>query len=361
LRQAADDLRQNLEKVEPESFQHAVMAEGFRRIAAFLAGVEAYRHHPYRRCLQDPSVIWQEGTTRLLDYSLPGASGVPILVVPSLINRAYILDLTAKRSFMRSLANKGFCPFLVDWGQPGPQERPFCLDDYVAGRLGRILDAVSLQAGRPVLIGYCMGGLLALALGVLRQEDVRGLVLLATPWDFHAPSSRQALMLRGMRKPFDDAIDFFDGLPVDLLQALFSTIEPGAIARKFSVFGQLKSRSAKARDFVALEDWLNDGVPLVGRVARECLFGWYVDNVTGRGLWQLSGKTIIPQTFTKPSLVLIPQHDRIVPPESALVLAKALPGGCHRLVPMGHIGMIAGTRSKVDVLDFIGKWLIQLG
>lgn len=360
LRHTAEDLRHQLEKVDADLFRRALTAEGCRRIEAFLAGVETYRRHPYRRALAEPPVIWREGTTRLLDYSAPGAAGTPVLVVPSLINRAYVLDLTEKRSFVRYLAGKGFRPFLVDWDTPGPQEADFGLEDYVAGRLGRILDVVLAAAAPPVVVGYCMGGLLALGLGVLRQADVRGLGLLATPWDFHAPSPQQSRMLAGLRQPFEEAIALFGGLPTDVLQSLFATIEPGGIVRKFIAFGQLSAGGAKARNFVALEDWLNDGVPLVAAVARECLFDWYVDNRPGRGEWQLAGARIVPQAFTKPCLAMIPAHDRIVPPESALALAGALPGGRHHMVSMGHIGMVAGARAKMDVYAYIARWLVRL-
>ena len=88
-----------------------------KRAGEFLAGIERYRHHPYRRDLPDPPVLWQEGTTRLLDYGPAGAP--PLLVVPSLINRAYILDLTRETSLMRFLATAGVRPLLVDWGAPG--------------------------------------------------------------------------------------------------------------------------------------------------------------------------------------------------------------------------------------------------
>jgi polyhydroxyalkanoate synthase len=359
LQSAAAEIRLLLEKVDAEAFQKALATESCLRAEAFLAGIEAYRHHPYRRDLPEPMMIWREGATRLLDYGAPGAQGTPVLVIPSLINRAYVLDLTAKRSFMRYLADKGFRPFLVDWDAPGPTETHFGLDDYVAGRLGRILDVVLARASRPVVVGYCMGGLLAFALGVLRQDDVKGLALLATPWDFHAPSPRQSQMIEDLRKPFEDAIALFGGLPTDLLQTLFSAAGPDGITRKFSAFGRVKANSAKARDFVALEDWLNDGVPLVAAVARECLFGWYVDNLPARGLWRVSSELIVPQSFTKPCLSLIPAHDRIVPPESALALAGAMPEGHHRLVPAGHIGMMAGARSKKNVYAYIANWLIH--
>src|SRR5262249_29247017 len=61
-----------------------------QRAGAFLRGVEAYRQHPYRRPANATRVLWQEGTTRLLDYSR-SREGPAILVVPSLINRYYVL------------------------------------------------------------------------------------------------------------------------------------------------------------------------------------------------------------------------------------------------------------------------------
>ncbi len=50
-------------------------------------------------------MLWRDGSTRLLDYRPAG--GAPLLVVPSLINRAYILDLAPGRSLLRHLAEAG--------------------------------------------------------------------------------------------------------------------------------------------------------------------------------------------------------------------------------------------------------------
>src|SRR5690606_3772790 len=114
----------------PEAFERAVEREGRRRLDAFLAGVETYRRHPYRRDLADPPAVWKQGTTCLRDYGADGrAPGRPVLVIPSLINRGYILDLSAERSFLRRLAGRGLQPFLVDWNVPGAAERHFSLTD----------------------------------------------------------------------------------------------------------------------------------------------------------------------------------------------------------------------------------------
>lgn len=101
-------------KKSPESLAKAVEQEVRRRWGLLTQGIEAYRHHPYRRALPAPLVIWREGTTRLLDYAPKAADAPVVLAVPSLINRAYVLDLTAERSLMRFLAHAGFRPLLLD-------------------------------------------------------------------------------------------------------------------------------------------------------------------------------------------------------------------------------------------------------
>src|SRR5579863_7719615 len=183
LREKADDLAAELASVKPEELAAAVAAEAVRRLASFLDGLTSYRRHAYRRHPSQVPVLWREGSTRLLDYRM-GGEGPPVLVVPSLINRAYILDLAEGRSFIGFLGREGFRPFLVDWDSPGETERGFTLDDYIAGRLSKALDQVHGATGeKPVVLGYCMGGLLALGLACFRARDLAGLALLATPWD----------------------------------------------------------------------------------------------------------------------------------------------------------------------------------
>jgi len=182
--------------------------------AALIAGIAAYRRHPWQRDLPDPPSLWEEGDTRLLDY---GSGADPaVLFVPSLVNRAYVLDIAPGRSMMRWLAGQGVRPLLLDWGWPGPLERSFALTDYVAGRLERALLAV----GAPVVLaGYCMGGLLALAAALRRPDLMRGLALLATPWDFHAVDVAQAKRLGESLQQFEPLLSATGSLPVDSLQA----------------------------------------------------------------------------------------------------------------------------------------------
>ena len=362
LQSAAAALQASLEKVDPEAFRDAVERQVHARMAALAEGILSYRRHPYRRKLSDPPVLWRQGTTRLLDYGKNGggvrAGAPPVLVVPSLINRGYILDLAEDRSLMRWLAAEGLRPILVDWGRPGPEERAFTLTDYIAGRLEDALDAAIAETGaRPLLVGYCMGGLLALALALRRQGDLEGLALLATPWDFHAEGGVQGASAAAALPAFAPLMDACGELPVDSIQSLFASLDPQLVARKFVAFSHLDPASPKATAFVALEDRLNDGVPLAAPVARECLGGWYGENTPARGTWCIAGRPVDPSRLALPSFCVIPAQDRIVPPASARALAGKIPGTEIMTPRLGHIGMVVSAGAGEQVWRPLRDWL----
>jgi polyhydroxyalkanoate synthase subunit PhaC len=328
-----------------------------RRAKSYLAGLEAYRRHPYRRSVEASPVLWREGTTRLLDYG-GEPTGPVLLVVPSLINRFYVLDLLPERSFLRHLAGRGLRPLVVDWGAPGSEECGFDLTDYIAGRLESAFEAALALAGAPIgIAGYCMGGLFALALSLRRPDETACLALLATPWDFHAERAQPACFFDLIADYLPLLCDHRGALPVEVLQSLFFMLDPFSAERKFTRFAALDPNSDKARAFVALEDWVNDGVPLAAAVARDCARSWYGDNEPACSQWKISGETIDPKRLRSPALVVVPNHDRIVPPSSAEPLAAALGGATVIRPPLGHVGMMSAARAPAMLWTAIADWL----
>lgn len=331
-----------------------------RRAGAFVAGIEAYRTHPYRRSAPAGAPMrWRQGSARLLDYGQRGG-GPAVLVVPSLINRYYVLDLLPERSFLGYLATQGLRPLVLDWGEPAGAERDYALTDYIAGPLDAALTAAVDLAGGPVaLCGYCMGGLLALALALRRPAEIAGLALLATPWDFHAGRHAQATLLPALIEGLAPFCGPTDPVPVAAIQTLFFALDPFLAERKFSRFASLDPKGEAARSFVALEDWINDGVPLARKVAEECAQSWYRDNDPARGVWQVEGRAMRPEEIGVPSLVVLPSRDRIVPPESAEPLAAAIPRATVLRPRSGHIGMMASATAPQTVWQPIAEWLCR--
>lgn len=330
-----------------------------QRFARLLAGIEAYQAHPHRRTLAEPPTVWRSSGVRLLDFGSTGnAWALPLLVIPSLINRYHILDLHADHSLMRYLQAHGFRPFVVAWDDFGRAARHTTVDDCVAGKLEAALGIVRLLAGQPpVLLGYCLGGTLAAALASRRSGDIAGLVTLAAPWDFHAGDSGLGAAATFAEAALAPVLDSAGALPVDLVQALFYTLDPFQVIDKFLRFEAAGQTAAEAVDFVAVEDWLNDGFPLPAPIARTLLGDWYGANAPSNGNWKIQGRTVDLSRIEVPSLIVTPASDRIVPPASARAMADQLPDPDVMVVPRGHVGMIASRQAPDQVWAVLVDWL----
>lgn len=363
VRDRARTLCTEISRVDDADLKAGIDRAARARLDAYLRGLELYRAHPFRRerafaDLGDPHTVADKGGIRLLDYG--GGPGAPVLVVPSLINRYYILDLLPERSFLRSLADGGARVFAVDWGAPDAAAAHADLDWYIGGPLVDFCaDIRAHTGGAPALIGYCMGGLLALGAAHLRPDLVRALALLAMPWDFHKGGAAHSAILRAARPLFDGVIQGIGVLPLDLIQAMFFGLDPFGASRKFERFSAMRQDGPEARAFVALEDWLNDGTALSGPVARTCLFEWYGENTPGRGVWRLGGRPVTPEKLRLPVLVAVPNRDRIVPPESARAFLDACPDAEMLDTAAGHIGMMVGSRARDGLYEPVLRWLYR--
>lgn len=343
------NLAQRLLQADPKQCGAALSRAVNEKLEQFIVGVERYRSHPYKRKLRRPRTVWKEGNSRLLDY---GGSGPVALFVPSLINRAYILDLDEERSMLRALCRQGIRPLLFDWGDPGDNEWGFGLQAYIE-RLERACVYLNQKVH---LVGYCMGGNMALAAACRNPDLFYSLAVLATPWDFHAENKDYAIRSAQVFRNCESACAITGLVPVDVLQTLFTLLDPIGTVRKFSKLATMTDDDA-IRQFIALEDWLNDGVPLTLRSAEDCLVGWYERNDPAHNLWLVGDEPIRPNLLDVPTLVLLPERDKIVPPDSAASLANILPNRTKVSVPLGHVGMIVSKDAPYYTWSRLATWL----
>ena len=124
------------------------------------------------RCRIHRSVACTMARPDLLDYSAPGRSGHAMqgrrsLLVPSLVNRGYVLDLMPDVSLARYLSAAGVPVYLLEWNTPDAEESRFDLDRLVRERLIPALDAKLRRCAGPPRTGRATAwaGLLALLAG----------------------------------------------------------------------------------------------------------------------------------------------------------------------------------------------------
>jgi polyhydroxyalkanoate synthase len=363
LRAKAKKLQQKIAQLKARNafdeteFFNALTQYGARHHADFMSGVFRYRQSPIHRTLQDPLAVWEKGSTRLLDFGTKDAGDV-VLVIPSLINRYTILDLDEKQSFVRALAARGYHPYLLDWNVPGQEELGFDIDDYIGKRLLHALEWLFEKTGKRVhVVGYCMGGLLAAAAAMHAEDKIRSLMFLATPWDFHAGEGTLAQRVEEMLPVLQPLLDAWGYMPVDVLQCFFISQQPFYPLEKFQKFNSMKEESPAFKNFVLLEDWVNDGVPLARKVTDECFSKWYVENAPVRETWSVLDKQVLPATLSVPSLHVIPQRDKIVPPESAKALARLMQDSEMRQPSFGHVSMMGHPAAPHKLWPQLFDWL----
>lgn len=344
-------------QVDELALEQAVNHELKARSQSLLEGIHSYLKHPYSLPEPAAETIASFGGSRLLDYAVENEKAA-VFFVPSLINRHYILDLMEGRSLIGHLRENGIRSFVMDWGDPAATEEGFTLSDYI-DRLSDALKTAKAKTSKPlILAGYCMGGLLALALAQRHEAVFSGLALLATPWDFHAKGFPRVPLDGEHRESLENLLSRQPILSGDIIQTLFYTANPWVFARKFSAFSGLSE--GDSREFVAIESWVNDNVDMTAPVARECLIDWVQENKPVRGAWQVGGQPVLPDALSLPVFAACPTQDTIVPPRSAEAILAAFPEATVCRPISGHVGMVAGPRAHRELWKPFHQWIESL-
>ena len=304
-----------------------MMAEREPALArAALDGLGAYE----RAQRPTPSPLRPEaartGSARLRDH---GGAGPVAVLIPSLINPPHILDLDPQVSLAAAIAGMGRRVLLLDWGEANDRA-----DLSVSGHVEQLLLPLLAGLGEPpALIGYCLGGTMAIAAANLAPAE--RVVTLAAPWRFSAYPAEGRDSVQAMWRHTRDTANALGALPMEVLQAAFWSLDPERTVAKFAKFGGLDPAGAEARRFVQLEDWANQGEPLPRAAAAELIEGFFGDDLPGSGRWSIADRAITDRIGV-PALHFTADRDRITP-------AATAPAGETVPIASGHVGMIVGA------------------
>jgi polyhydroxyalkanoate synthase len=211
------------------------------------------------------SVVFQNALMQLIQY-VPTTARVwkkPVLYVPPLVNKYYLLDLQPKSSLIRWLVGEGHTVFVISWVNPGPELAEMDMADYI--RLGPVaaLDAIEQATGEREadMFGFCMGGtLVGMALAYLAAkgegERVASATTIGSLFDFRdlgqwsaftEPEQLRAMERHLLHKGFMAAQD---------LQALFSAVRANDLIWSSVVNHYLMDKEAPPSDILY---WFADG------------------------------------------------------------------------------------------------------
>jgi polyhydroxyalkanoate synthase len=295
------------------------------------------------------TVVWTENKWRLLRFAPERARyATPILLVPSLINRWYVLDLGPGRSVIEWLVGRGHTVYCIDWGTPGDEDRFLTWDDIGGRYLGRAVRVASRTSGdRDVhLLGYCLGGTLTTAYAAAFPERIATLTALAAPIDF----AHAGIMATWTRTPTFDVgsiVEAFGNVPWPLMQASFRMLKPTVQAAKVVALLDRAWDDEFLDGFLATERWGNDNVSFPGACYERYIEELYRANRLVGGTFTVCGRPAQLPSITCPTLAVAFADDHIVPLASAQPLIDLVGARDKQIVVDrgGHVGAVVSRKA----------------
>lgn len=296
-----------------------------------------------------------------LNSDASNLQGTPVLLIPALINRHYILDLSDKNSICKALVEQGYSVYLVDWGTATDEDRWQSFSELFLGPLRRIVKTVTKDARKkPIILGYCMGGTMASIYTACFPEEIKALIALTAPIDF----SKAGIMTLWTNAKYLDPstlVDALGNVPAELVQSGFVSLKPLSWFKKWQTAWEKQDNNEFLDSFFTLEQWVNDNIPFPGGIWQEYIKWFYQENRLYNNTLGIGPHKANLANITCPLLTIVADNDHIVPPESAEPLHHLVSSEDNTLKHFkgGHVGVIASSKLFPQLTTTINQWLEQ--
>lgn len=304
--------------------------------------------------------VLRDGTAQLTRFRGQRAPdpGLPLLLIPSMINRWYVLDLREGASLASALVESGLDTWCLDWGIPNDEDRYLEWDDVIA-RIGRMVRRVKRETGAPKVgvLGYCMGGTVSAIWTALHPDQVAALVNLAGPIDFS-----EGGVLRHMVDPrwFDPTgVTAAGNLSPAQMQSGFVAMRPTSQLAKWVGFLDRAHSPADRLAFEALEAWAGDNIPFPAAAYQRYIHDLYQENQLVAGTHVVAGRRVDLGAIRCPVMTVVTSRDTICPPPAATALNDRCGSSDKRVftVPGGHVGAVVGSKATAVLYPELTSWL----
>ena len=266
-------------------------------------------------------VVHETPLYQLIQYT-PATDTVlatPLVIFPPWINRFYILDLNARKSFVRWAVEQGVTVFMVSWKSADASMKDVVWDDYVRAQIDAI-DHIRARLDVPAVhaIGYCVAGTtLAGTLAVLHrrgeQDKVRSATFFTAQVDFEKAGElrnfvddQQLAAIRGLTPE-----GYLDGR---YMAATFNLLRGTDLIWNYVVNNYLLGEDYPAFDLL---HWNGDVTNLPAKWHEQYLRDFYRDNrLVEPDALSADGTPIDLGMVETPTYVQAGKEDHIAPAES---------------------------------------------
>ncbi|RJG09063.1 class II poly(R)-hydroxyalkanoic acid synthase [Pseudomonas cavernicola] len=268
----------------------------------------------------------------------------PLLIVPPQINKYYIFDLSAEKSFVQYALKNGLQVFILSWRNPDARHREWGLSSYVQA-LEEALDVTRAISGSKEvhLMGACAGGLTIAALqGHLQAKRQLRKVASATyqvsllDSQVDSPAmlfADEQTLEAAKRRSYQQGV--LDGRD---MAKVFAWMRPNDLIWNYWVNNYLLGKQPPAFDILY---WNNDNTRLPAALHGDLLDFIKLNPLSHAGGLEVCGTPIDLQKVTVDSFSIAGINDHITP-WSTVYRSTLLLGGERRflLSNSGHIQSI---------------------
>ena len=293
------------------------------------------------------AVVVQTSMFELIQYApqTPKVRAVPLLMVPPVINKYYIMDIAPGRSMIEYFVQQGQQVFVISWRNPQARHRDWGFDAYGAAII-EAMDAVQKVADTDSahLLATCSGGILAAMtaahLGDIGEGDrVAGLTLAVTVLDENragfaaaAMSERAAhaaIRVSG-RKGYLDGRDMAE---------MFAWLRPTDLVWRYVVNNYVQGRKPAAFDVLF---WNADTTRMAAALHRDMVLMGLDNALVTPGAVSMLGSPVDLGKITSDAYVIGGVADHISPWQATYRSARLLGSKDNRYVlsTSGHIAAL---------------------
>ncbi|WP_445784870.1 PHA/PHB synthase family protein [Sphingorhabdus sp.] len=299
-------------------------------------------------------VVHQTPLYQLIQYD-PTTEDVletPLIIFPPWINRFYILDLTAEKSFIKYCVDQGITVFVVSWKSADSTMKDIVWDDYIAAQIDAIdtvrsgLDVPDVHA-----IGYCVAGTtLAATLSILAATDAADKVRSATFFTAQVDFSTSGELLHFID---DQQIAMMEALsaPQGYMDGRFLALTFNMLRGKDLIWSTVVKNYLLGEDYPAFDllHWNGDVTNLPAKWHRNYVVDLYRDNrlVKPHDLSAL-GTPIDLRRVKTATYIQAGREDHIAPAESVWKLQDHFTGPMKFvLAGSGHIAGVVNPPAQM--------------
>lgn len=296
-------------------------------------------------------VVHETSLYQLVQYtpSTDEVFATPLIIFPPWINRFYILDLTAKKSFIKWAVDQGISVFVVSWKSADASMKDVIWDDYIRAQIDAI-DTVRERLKVPSVhaIGYCVAGTtLAATLAILAKrheaDKVKSATFFTAQVDFEKAGELKHFIDDGQLEMISNLSSegYLDGR---YLAATFNSLRGKDLIWNYVVNNYLLGEDYPAFDLL---HWNGDVTNLPSKWHADYLRDLYRDNkLVVPGALSADGTVIDLSQVKTPAYIQAGREDHIAPAESVWKATEHFKGPVTFLLAgSGHIAGVVNPPS----------------